>query len=232
MHQTDPRESASRDALPVRARGRPRDQAKHAAILDAAREIFYASGMRGLSIEAVARATGVSKVTIYAHFQDLPGLIRALVLDQRDHMTRALEDLPADPNALRQGLIELGLRLMGYLTSDAFITLQRLLAAQAVQHPWLGPIIHEEGAAATRDRLAAQLECAVSRGDLRPHDCTLAAEQLLGMWQGIQTTGLMIGGCPKPDEATLRHRIEQAVDLILSAQAPLTQAAGAKEPGA
>ena len=204
----------------VRPRGRPRDLAKHAAILAAARAIFYASGVRGLSIEAVARATGVSKVTVYAHFQDLPGLIRALVLDQRDHMTRVLDDLPADPMALRQGLIELGLGLMRYLTSDAFINLQRLLASQATQHPWLGPIIHQEGAAATRDRLADLLASAVERGDLRPHDCTLAAEQLLGMWQGIQTTGLLIGGCPTPDEPTRRQRVECAVDLILAAHAP------------
>ena len=132
-------------------------------------------------------------------------------------MTAVLDDLPADPQALRQGLIDFGVRLMRYVTSEEYLSLQRLLASQSSQHPWLGPLIYQEGAEATRSKLAALLARAVSRGDLRFQDCELAAEQLLGMWQGIQTTGLIIGGCTRPAEAVLHRRIEHAVDLLLRA---------------
>ncbi|EGV32383.1 regulatory protein TetR [Thiorhodococcus drewsii AZ1] len=212
------------DQTPRSTRGRPPDEGKHEAMLAAARALFYAGGLKSLTMEGVARTAGVSKVTVYAHFNDLPGLIRAVILAQRDHMTAVLEALATDPTQLRQTLIEFGLCLMDYLTSDEFLTLQRMLASQAMQHPWLGPIIHQEGAEATCDKLAALLGDAVRCGDLREHDCRLAAEQLLGMWQGFQTTGLMIGGCAKPARKALRHRIESSVDLILSTHAPENEA--------
>ncbi len=207
---------------PRRTRGRPPDEAKHAAILAAARALFFSGGLQRLSIEAVARAARVSKVTVYAHFSDLPGLIRAVILAQRANMTAALEGLPTAPGGLRQALIDFGLCLMDFLTGDEFLTLQRMLATQAGQQPWLGPLIHREGAEATRDKLAGLLEASVTRGDLRPHDSLQAAEQLLGMWQGIQTTGLLINGCPRPTPEMLRRRIECGVDLILSAHAPFS----------
>jgi TetR/AcrR family transcriptional regulator, mexJK operon transcriptional repressor len=218
MTQPHPAAAPDQSATPRPARGRPPDRAKHAAILGAARALFFSGGLQSLSIEAVARAAGVSKVTVYAHFNDLPGLIRSVILAQRAHMTSALEDLPSDPRELRQALIDFGIRLMDFLTGDEFLTLQRMLVTQAAQQTWLGPLVHQEGAEATRDKLAALLASAVTRGDLRPHDSRQAAEQLLGMWQGIQTTGLLIGGCPRPTPDVLRRRVECAVDLMLSAQ--------------
>lgn len=216
---TNPTGTPDRSDPPRRARGRPPDEVKHTAILVAARALFFSGGLQSLSIEAVARAAGVSKVTVYAHFSDLPGLIREVILAQRTNMTAALEGLPSDPEGLRQALIDFGLCLMDFLTGDEFLTLQRMLATQAGQQPWLGPLIHREGAEATCAKLARLLDASVDRGDLRPHDSLQAAEQLLGMWQGIQTTGLLIGGCPRPTPAVLRRRIECGVDLILSAHA-------------
>ena len=210
---------ASTKARPV-VRGRPPDAEKHAAILAAARQLFFSGSIQALNIEAVARAAGVSKVTVYSHFSDLQGLVRAVVLAQRSEMTRALEDLPLDRGGLRQALIELGCCLMAFLTGDDYVALQRMLAAVSREETWLGTLVYRDGAEATRDRLATRLDEAATRGDLRPHDSRLAAEQLIGMWQGIQTTGLLSGGCPKPDPGQLQRRVEGAVDVLLRAYAP------------
>jgi TetR/AcrR family transcriptional repressor of mexJK operon len=224
MSNPNPTSMPAASDPPRRSRGRPPDETKHAAILAAARALFFSGGLQSLSIEAVARAAQVSKVTVYAHFTDLPGLIRKVILAQRTDMTAALEGLPKTPGGLRQALIEFGLCLMDFLTGDEFLTLQRMLATQAGQQPWLGPLIYREGAEATRAKLARLLETSVEHGDLRPHDSLQAAEQLLGMWQGIQTTGLLIGGCPPPTPEVLRRRVECGVDLILSAHAPASPA--------
>jgi TetR/AcrR family transcriptional repressor of mexJK operon len=201
-------------------RGRPPDPAKHAAILAAARRLFFSGSIQALNMEAVARASGVSKVTVYSHFGDLQGLIRAVVLLQRSEMTAALDDLPSGQQGLRQALVDLGCALMGFLTSEDYVALQRMLATLAREETWLGALVYRDGAEATRDRLAARLGEASVRGDLRAHDNRLAAEQLLGMWQGIQTTGLLSGGCPRPDAEELRHRVECGVDVLLRAYAP------------
>ncbi|EGV17810.1 TetR/AcrR family transcriptional regulator [Thiocapsa marina] len=213
--------ASDRPAAPRSAgRGRPPDPAKHAAILAAARRLFFSGSIQALNIEAVARASGVSKVTVYSHFGDLQGLIRAVVLLQRSEMTAALDDLPSGQRGLRQALIELGCALMGFLSSDDYVALQRMLASLAGQENWLGTLVYRDGAEATRDRLAARLAEASARGDLRAHDSRLAAEQLLGMWQGIQTTGLLSGGCPRPNAEELRRRVECGVEVLLRAYAP------------
>lgn len=49
----------------VRTRGRPRDPKTDAAILDAARHILATRGFEALSFEAIAQATGISRVSIY-----------------------------------------------------------------------------------------------------------------------------------------------------------------------
>lgn len=201
-------------------RGRPPDPAKHAAILAAARRLFFSGSIQALNMEAVARASGVSKVTVYSHFGDLQGLIRAVVLLQRSEMTAALDDLPSGQRGLKQALIDLGCALMGFLSSDDYVALQRMLATLAGQETWLGALVYRDGAEATRDRLAARLAEASARGDLRAHDSRLAAEQLLGMWQGIQTTGLLSGGCPRPEAEELRRRVECGVEVLLRAYAP------------
>ena len=52
------------------ARGRPKDPAKRAAILDAAEKLFLSQGFTGTSMDAVAKEAGVSKLTVYSHFSD------------------------------------------------------------------------------------------------------------------------------------------------------------------
>ena len=47
-------------------------------ILEAAADLLAAAGFRGVTIEAVARNAGVSRVTVYDHFQHKAGLLEAL----------------------------------------------------------------------------------------------------------------------------------------------------------
>jgi AcrR family transcriptional regulator len=47
-------------------------------ILEAAADLLSAAGFRGVTIEAVARNAGVSRVTVYDHFQHKAGLFEAL----------------------------------------------------------------------------------------------------------------------------------------------------------
>src|SRR5690348_9693147 len=51
------------------------------AILDAAREVFTASGYATATIEGVAAAAGVSPPTVYAVFGSKPALLSAVVAD-------------------------------------------------------------------------------------------------------------------------------------------------------
>ena len=61
----------SRSQAPQRpAPGRPKDLAKRASILEAAKCMFLGHGFEGVSMDQIAAAAGVSKLTVYSHFGD------------------------------------------------------------------------------------------------------------------------------------------------------------------
>jgi AcrR family transcriptional regulator len=64
-------------------------------LLDATKTIVAERGFHAVSIEAVAREAGITRPIVYGHFNDLPGLLEALVARET---ARALDQLsiPAD----------------------------------------------------------------------------------------------------------------------------------------
>lgn len=54
----------------VNQSGRPKDLEKRARILQAAKAIFLKSGYHGTSMNLIAQEAGVTKLTVYNHFQD------------------------------------------------------------------------------------------------------------------------------------------------------------------
>ena len=97
--------------------GRMSGEQRREQLLDVTRELVGESGFHSVSIEAVARRAGISRPIVYGHFNDLGGLLEAM-LDRET--TRALAQLEqvlppagADP---RQALLG---ALRGYLETVA-----------------------------------------------------------------------------------------------------------------
>jgi AcrR family transcriptional regulator len=67
-------------------------EARREQLLDATKAIVAREGFHAVSIEAVAREAGITRPIVYGHFQDLPGLLEALV--EREGR-RALRQLAA-----------------------------------------------------------------------------------------------------------------------------------------
>lgn len=57
----------------------PNDPARHETILKAAFEIFAQQGYKGTSMEDIARATGLSRPTLYLSFRNKEDICRSLV---------------------------------------------------------------------------------------------------------------------------------------------------------
>jgi AcrR family transcriptional regulator len=73
----------SQAGRPVPSRGRPRDPAIDSAVLDATIRLLADVGVDGTSMEKVAAAAGVSKVTVYARFSSKSELIGAALAHLR-----------------------------------------------------------------------------------------------------------------------------------------------------
>ena len=118
---------------------------RRAQLLDVTKAIVAERGFHAVSIEAVARDAGITRPVVYGHFQDLGGLLEALV--ERETV-RALAQLatvlPADLTAgdPREQLLA---ALRGYLE-----------AAQSDPATWRLVLMPPEGAPALlREHIAA-----------------------------------------------------------------------------
>ncbi|GLY83231.1 TetR/AcrR family transcriptional regulator [Actinoallomurus iriomotensis] len=91
--------SGAREAVP--ARGRPRDAARDAAILDATLRLLVEVGYDQLSIESVAAEAGVGKPTVYRRHAGKAALVAAAV----EHRVTSVP--PATKTSdLREALLE------------------------------------------------------------------------------------------------------------------------------
>ena len=106
-----------RRCSPQPRRGRPRDPERCQRILEAARSHFYAHGLERASVDAIAAAAGVSKMTIYSHFASKEGLFEAMVRERTERVMGGLAGVEAlDPKQPQKALLAIG---------EQFLTLAR-----------------------------------------------------------------------------------------------------------
>jgi AcrR family transcriptional regulator len=75
------------------------------AILAAARELLAAGDQHPISVGAVARRAGVSRLTIYNRFGSRAGVLNAVLDEARDRIPSTLAPETGDPRAGLRGLI-------------------------------------------------------------------------------------------------------------------------------
>src|SRR5256885_4736966 len=141
--------------------GRMSAEERREQLLDVTKSIVERQGFHAVSIEAVAREAGVSRPIVYGHFEDLPGLLEALV--EREG-ARALAQLAAVlPTDLGRGdpREQLLAGLRGYLEAvQADPATWRLV----LMPPEGAPVILRERIESGRAALVAQLTQALRPG--------------------------------------------------------------------
>lgn len=116
-------------------------QLKQAQILQGALTIFLQQGYEGTSMDRVAAAAGVSKITIYKHFQDKEGLFTAMIKQVTSQQFEAvfgslsLEEPPAI--VLRQVATNL---LDMLAVDDEYIAFLRLIIGESGRFPALAQL--------------------------------------------------------------------------------------------
>jgi AcrR family transcriptional regulator len=92
--------SGSRGAPPRRYAPRMPPEQRREQLVDAALSVIIEQGYGGVSIEAIARAAGVTRPVVYDHFANLGRLLHALVEREEQYaleqLARVVPDDPAD----------------------------------------------------------------------------------------------------------------------------------------
>lgn len=174
--------SPSPCAPPLTAR-ESRSRQKRQQIIDAAGKRFLDSGYGATSMDTIAAEAGVSKRTVYAHFDNKEALFIA-VIDRLCMELTGLDpnDGPADGYPVDRlfrkyasedivvALQEIGGRLLDLVLAKEPIRLFRIVVSEAERFPELGRLFFEHGPKRVLDQLTALIEAATADGRIAPSE--------------------------------------------------------------
>ena len=196
---------------------RPSSEAKREAILDAATEAFFEAGFAGASIEAIAQAANVSKVTVYNHFGDKKGVFTAAVERECELMRGNFEVQPDLAGSLRHRLTAIGEAMVAFLSRPKMVQFERRIAAETEHEPAVGAAFLAAGPHRMKAAFAQLLSAMHAAGEVEVNDPELAAEQFASMCKGMGDLDRRFGAAPDP--ARDRERIAGAVEVFCRAYA-------------
>lgn len=190
----------------TRPRGRPRDAAIDAAILDATVEELIARGFIGMSMEAIAARAGVAKTTLYRRWPNTT----ELALDAMRSFDTPVADAPDGP--AREQLIWL-LEVMRRKWADPrYAALMRRVAGDAVERP--------DAYKQARDRLIMPHVRALNAALERARDEGLLSADVDLEWVRQLLTAPIIAAALTLRPRVTRAQMEAYVELVLRGAAP------------
>lgn len=179
---------------------------------------FFEHGFAAVSIEQIAAAAGVSKVTIYNQFGDKRGLFTAAVEAECGRMESYFSIGESTGGTWRDRLTAIGHGMVAFLSRPEMIQFERRIAAETVHDPEIGAAFLAAGPHRMKRALAGVLYTLTQNGQLRIDDADLAAEQFASMCKGMGDLERRFGH--PSDGARDRQRIESAVAVFCRAYAP------------
>jgi len=210
------RPTAARKPKPG-VRGRPRDPDKRAAVLVAGKQLFAVDGLRGTSMNAIARLAGVSKVTLYSHFADKDVLFRECVAGACEGHTPGEAYVLSGPGSLHERLTQIAGGFFDMITGSEALSLYRLMAANPRRHRKLSQLFWQAGPEATMQRFAQLMQAATTAGELKVDDPHAAASHFFFLVKGEMHLQLLIGIADKVSPERRRAHIDSVVTMFLRA---------------
>lgn len=192
-------------------KGRKFDQ-----VLAGARDVFMADGYEGASVDAIAKAAGVSKATLYSYFADKSLLFLEVAktecLTQIDEAARILDDYDHP----RTVLAEAGRRMMGLVLSPFGQAIFRMCVAERDRFPELGREFYRTGPEVFHGTMCAYFEQAVEKGDLVIDDLKLASDQYIELCHAQLFTEMVFGIREHASEEEIARVVDGAVETFMA----------------
>jgi TetR/AcrR family transcriptional regulator, mexJK operon transcriptional repressor len=201
------------------APGRPKDLEKGAAILEAAKRLFTTQGFDGTSMDQVAAAAGVSKLTVYSHFGDKESLFAAgaKAFCEQKLPTTLFEPHPEIP--VRERLLEIARAFFAMVSSPEAIAGHRILCTPQMADSSVPRMFWEAGPQRVQAAFAELLRWRVSAGELEIEDIPRAAAQFFTLLKG-EPHAQLVFGCGQVCHGDVASHLTATVDFFLRAYGP------------
>lgn len=199
--------------------GRPKDLTKRAAIIAAAIVLFGRQSYDAVTMEAVADAAGVSKMTVYSHFSDKETLFETIVTSVSDRYIAAFPPSASGDGPLAERLSMVGIEFLSVILSADVVSMAHTLSWALRADQVLARRFFAAGPGRVRAALGAIIEAAIASGELQVDSVTSAAEDLISLWSGSLPTQLSFGlvALVKPKE--IDRRVRRGTDVFMRAYA-------------
>ncbi|MCM2461725.1 TetR/AcrR family transcriptional regulator [Pseudomonas sp. CG7] len=200
--------------------GRPKDLAKRQAILDAAKRLFLSMGYANTSMDAAATEAGVSKLTVYSHFNDKETLFSAAVMAKCEEQVPSLFYEWPDGVPIDHVLLNIARGFNQLINSDESLNLHRLIMALGSQDPKLSTIFYEAGPQrmlSGMERLLAKVNQSGALSIDKPRN---AAEHFFCLIKGAANFRLLTGCGPAPEPEAAEAHVQEVVGLFVRAYRP------------
>lgn len=190
-------------ATPGAARGRPRDGARHDAVLEATRELLAEGGYPAVTVSEIAVRAGVTRQLIYRWWPSVPALVAEAVFGNLPRQVPAPADGPLrdDLHAFLRGLV----RFVSRRSVRAGIV--GLMAAGEEARGV--PELETEAFSPVEDRLRAIVTAAAARGEAHlDADIRMTMKTLRG------AIVLHIVGDQTPEDDLIEHLTDVCVAVF------------------
>jgi TetR/AcrR family transcriptional regulator, mexJK operon transcriptional repressor len=200
-------------------RGRPRSTEKHDAILAAARALFTQEPYERVSLDAVAEAAGVSKVTIYSHFPDKHSLFVEAISSGCATTFERIEMETPDSAPLDEVLVAFGCDFLTTIFDPEIERLHAVILSESRRRPELPKMFYDTVVHRLTTLFADYLQRQAGAGRLRIGDPYTAAVQFLAMVQGEFRYRVDLG-MPNATPEERKAYVRDCVATLLRAWSP------------
>ncbi len=125
--------------------GRPKSQQKRIQILNCAAELVLAYGYVNTSMDTIAKASGVSKQTVYSHFNSKESLYKAIVEAKCDMYQIHEEGIRCSELSLQEILVEIGIKFVKLLNDENVIAMYKVVIGESKHDTTVAELFYKAG---------------------------------------------------------------------------------------
>jgi AcrR family transcriptional regulator len=191
-------------------------------ILSAARELFLARGLEGVSVEEIARQARASKGTIYARFPTKEALFAAIAMRNAAKVREGYAKEAPSGDTVEERLSNLGSEILKHLLAGDNVDFMRLAIAEARRFPDLakvGRMMRERGAqnAAAVFRDVARSKQGRAHPAFAPERLIKTTQFFLDLVVAPLLMRAVFGEDPKSLRTQIRAHVAESVPFFLAA---------------
>lgn len=203
--------------MSLNANNKKNRRSKRDVVLDAATQVFLESPFSAVSVDLIAKRAGVSKATIYAHFESKVNLFEE-VINRRAETLWKIPEIPSRAEETADYLRMLATFFVEQLTKKETLGIFRQVIGSATSFPDLAEVFYRAGPARGIAMYEQRFTELGEQGFLNITNPRLTAEMFMSMLKGGNHMRCLLQ--MKVGSVSAEEVVEETVRIMMTSYAP------------